>query len=82
MFVRSISISREGDYGYGYIDASKPFRAKVKLTGNNGEVELLLSPELSQSILSIVADEFAAAGRQTAEAMTADIFTQAALPSK
>lgn len=80
MFVRSISIARENDYGFGAADPSKPFRAKIKVAGAHGEMDLLLSPEMSQRVVEIVADEIAAAGRAAAEAMTAEVLTVAALP--
>lgn len=79
MHVRTIEIRRENDYGYGAFDASKPFRAIIKVNGQHGQVELNLSAELSQRVVAIIADEVAAAGRATAEAMTAEIITQAAL---
>lgn len=80
MFVRSINIFRENDFGYSTPDPSKPFRAKIKVTGAAGEIDLLLSPEMSQRIVGIIADEVAAAGRATAEAMTAEVLSVAALP--
>jgi hypothetical protein len=81
MFVRSINIGREGDYGYGEFLADKPFRAKIKVAGQHGEIELNLSADMSQRIVAIIAEEVAAAGRATAEAMTADVFNVAALPA-
>jgi len=80
MIVRSISISRKGDYGYGNVKYSDPLIAKVKLSGDQGEVELILDPDMSQRICAIVSEEFATAGRRVAEAMVADILTQSALP--
>jgi hypothetical protein len=75
MFVRNISIMREGDYGYGAVNPTKPLLAKIKVEGQNGSVELNLSPDLSRRVVEIIAEEVAAAGRATAEAMTADILT-------
>ena len=84
MFVRSINVSRDGDYGsiYDKVDASKPFIASIAVEGSHGEVKLRLSPELSQRIVGIIAEEVAAAGRATAEAMTADVLNVISLPSK
>ncbi len=79
MFVRTISIRREGDFGYGQINPTKPFFATITVEGTSHKTELLLSAELSQRIVQIVAEEVAAAGRATAEAMTADILTLTAL---
>jgi hypothetical protein len=82
MLVRSISIRREGDlYGYGNVDPSKPFRATIEVQGQHGKVELNLSPAMSERIVAIIADEVAAAGRATAEAMTAAVMNVVALPS-
>jgi hypothetical protein len=73
MFVTSISIRREGYFGTGYgkADPAKPFNATIELHGQHGKVELVVSPAMSARIVEIVADEVAAAGRATAEAMTA-----------
>ncbi len=79
MIIRSINIGREGDYGYGAVDASKPFRATIAVIGQTGKVELSLSPDMSQKIVAIIAEEVAAAGRATAEAMVAEVFTVQAL---
>lgn len=81
MIVRNISIRRDGDYGnYTRVDPSKPFIAHIAVEGSQGKVELYLSPEMSSRIVSIIAEEVAAAGRATAEAMTAECLTVAALP--
>lgn len=74
MFVTSISARREGYYGsnYGKADPNKPFAVTIELHGSRGKVELNVSPELSRRIVEIIADEVAAAGRATAEALTAN----------
>jgi len=80
MFITSIRIAREGYFsGYTAPDSSKPFTATIEVHGRRGKVELMLSPELSARVVSIIADEVAAAGRETAEAMTADCLTVAAI---
>lgn len=80
MILESVHISREGNlYGASNVDASKPFRASIKVAGIYGKVELLLSPEMSKRIVEIVADEVAKAGRATAEMMTAQAFDTKAL---
>lgn len=84
MFVTTIAIRREGYYGSGYgarADASKPFRATIEVLGDAGKVELNLSPELSERIIAVIADEVIAASKATAEAMTAEVFNVVALPS-
>ena len=81
MFVRSINIRRDGDYGASYhrIDPTKPLLATIQVEGQSGKVELVLSPDLSRRVVDIIAEEVAAAGRATAQAMTAEIFKVAAL---
>ncbi len=81
MIVRSICISRDGDWGQPSIDLTKPMRAVIKVQGQNGNIELNLSDKLSAGIIAIIAEEVAAAGKATAEAMTAEILTQASLPA-
>jgi hypothetical protein len=81
MFVRTINIGRENDYGYGHFNPQAPFIAKIKVEGSSGNVELNLSPELSRRVVEIIAEEVAAAGRATAEAMTAEILSIPALAS-
>ena len=78
MFVNRISITRDGYYGYGKQDYSKPLRTTIEVEGQHGKVELNLSPDLSDKVVAIIADEVAAAGRATAEALTAQcLSTQA-----
>lgn len=76
MFVTSINIRREGyygSYGGGTAKPDKPFNATIEVHGQHGKVELNLSPDMSARIVAIIADEVAAAGRATAEAMTASV---------
>lgn len=83
MFIGRIEISRVGyiGHGYGSPDASKPFTAKIEVFGSSMKTEMILSEELSRRVVEIVADEVAAAGRATAEAMTAEALNVATLPS-
>jgi hypothetical protein len=86
MFVTAVSIRREGyygSYGGGKADPAKPFHATIEVHGQHGKVELNVSPDLSARIIEVVADEIAAAGKATADAMTASfINAQPALASK
>ena len=80
MIVRSISIRREGDFSsYTAPDLSKPFRATIEVNGTFGKIEMLLSADMSRRIVDIIAEEVAAAGRATAQAMTAECFNAPAL---
>jgi len=83
MFLKQVTVRRQGYYGYGSgsCDPKKPFEAVIEVTGASGEVKLNLSPELSKRIVDIIAVEVAAAGRATAEMMTAEAFEVAALPA-
>lgn len=83
MFVRSISVRREGDYGSSWqkVDPTQPFLASIAVEGQNGKVELVLSPDLSRRIVELIAEEVAAAGRATAEAMVAEVFNIPSLPA-
>lgn len=81
MFVRSIHVGRVDDFGYGKIDPAKPFQATVTVEGQRGKVELLVSPDLSRRIVEIIAEQAVAAGRATAEAMTAEVMNITALPA-
>jgi hypothetical protein len=82
MFVTQIAVRREGYYsGYGAKpDPSKPFHTTIEVLGQHGKIELNLSPAMSDRIVAIIAEEVAAAGRATAEAMTADVLNVVALP--
>jgi hypothetical protein len=83
MFIGRIEISRVGyiGHGYGTPDASKPFLAKIEVFGQANKTELMLSEELSRRVVEIIAEEVAAAGRATAEAMVAEAMTFSALPA-
>lgn len=81
MFLSRLTVTREGYYSYNAPDPKKPLVATIEVIGKSGKVELNLSPELSKKIVAIVAEEVAAAGRATAEMMTADAMAVAALPA-
>lgn len=82
MFIGRIEISRVGyiGMGYGAPDARKPFLAKIEVFGTQSKTELTLSEDLSRRVVEIIADEIAAAGRATAEALVAEAMTVNALP--
>ncbi len=83
MFIGAIEIRREGYHGNGYgkADPTKPFIIKIETYGSRNKTEMVLSPELSDRILAIVADEVVAAGREAAEAMTVEALNMVALPA-
>jgi hypothetical protein len=77
MSVNAISIRREGYYSssYGAPDPSKPFSCTIEIQGRGSKTELMLSPEISQRIVELIAEEVAAAGRAAAEAMIASVIS-------
>lgn len=81
MFVRSIEIRRENDYGFDSISPEKPLIAKIKIEGQGIETIVTVSEETSRRGLRIISEELAAAARELVEAMVADIFTIPALAS-
>ena len=75
MIVKAISIRRVGTHYYSDPKGNEPFAATLEMIGEYGKVELRLSPDMSQRIVEIVADEIAKAGRATAEALTAEVIS-------
>jgi hypothetical protein len=83
VIVSKIEIRKQGYYG-GYSGAPKaetPYDCTIEIYGQSGKVELNLSPELTTRLMAIIGDEVVASSKRTAEAMTAEIITVAALPS-
>lgn len=80
MHIRSVKITRKDHFGYAgeKLNPSKPFVCAVETESENGKMELMLSPHLSERILEIIAEELAASARETAEAMVASVFTSSA----
>lgn len=75
MFITAINISREGYYGFGKQDPTKPLRASVAVEGQHGKVELNLSPEASDRMVALIAEEIVAATKATASLMTSNVLT-------
>ena len=73
MFITSIHIIRDGYYGYGKHDPSKPLRATVAVEGQHGKVEINLTPEASDKMVALIADELVAATKATAGLMTSSL---------
>jgi len=72
MVLNRVMITRGGIHSWERVDPASPFKATIEVQGATGKVELNLGHELSRKIVEIVAEEVAAAGRATAEAMVAD----------
>lgn len=83
MIITRISVTKDGysPYSYSKPKPDAPYQATIETLGSHGKVELSLSPELSRRVVEIIADEVAAAGRATAEAMVAEVLTGTALPA-
>ena len=75
MFVNRIDITRDGYYGYGKADPTKPLKCSIEVQGEHGKIELKLSPDMSNKIVALIADEIVVAGKATAEALTASCLT-------
>lgn len=74
MFVTNITIRRANWYT-GRATPDSPFMATVEVQGETTKTEMKLDAEMSARIVAIVADEIAASGRATAEAMVAEVIT-------
>lgn len=78
MHVRSVTLLREGAYGFDgeKVDPMKPFICKVSIVGQTGKHELTLPPEVSTHIMFLIAEELAEAGKRVAVMMTAQAFIE------
>lgn len=85
MIISQIRISKQGyyggNYGRGALKPETPYDCTIEVVGVSGKTELNLSPELTTRLMAIIGDEVVASSKRTAEAMTAEIITVAALPS-
>ncbi len=81
MHLNAISITRDGYYigSHRQSDPSKPLRCTVEVAGPLGKTELNLPPEVSDSIVALIADELAAQTRRVAEVMTAQFINASAV---
>ena len=76
MFLRRLTVAREGHYGYGAVKPDAPLETVVEIEGGNGKVELKLGPDVGKRIVAVIAEELAEESKRVAEAMTADFLTQ------
>ncbi len=74
MIIKSISIRRQGWYQYGKTKPDEPFLAQIEVESPHGEVKLNIDADRTKAIVALIADMIADAGKQTAEAMTAEVF--------
>ena len=75
MIIKSISIRKAGYYSYGKPKGDEPFLAQIEVESPFGEVKLNIDAERTKAIVSLIADMIAEAGRQTADAMTAEVIS-------
>lgn len=68
-----LRIYRQTRWDYTTKQEARSLRGKITFKGNAGAVELNLDEELSQRLLAVVAEEVAAAGREVAHNLTAEI---------
>ena len=79
MIIKSISIRKPGYYSYSKPKGDEPFLAQIEVESPYGEVKLNIDADRTKAIVALVADLIADAGRQTAEAMTAEVINGNAL---
>lgn len=79
MIIKSISIRKVGYYSYGKPKGDEPFVAQIEVESPHGEIKLNIDAERTKAVVALIADMIAEAGRQTAEAMTADVVNGNAL---
>lgn len=73
MIIKSINIRRASYYTYGSVKADDPYVAQIEVASPHGEVKLNIDADRTKSIVAVIADLIAEAGRQTADAMTAEV---------
>jgi hypothetical protein len=73
MELDSIKISRP----WNYRDLVDPFQCKVKFTGETGEVQIDLRPEMTRKLIALLADELVEAAMEVSKMMTAEIINGA-----
>lgn len=84
MIISQILIRKQGYYsGLSGRDvkAETPYNCTIEISGTSGKTELDLSPELTTRLMAVIGEEVVASSKRTAEAMTAEIITVAALPA-
>lgn len=84
MIIKSISIRKNSYYSYTTRPkADDPFLAHIEVESPFGEVKLNIDADRTKQIVALIADLVAEAGRQTAEAMTAEVINaNAFLPAE
>jgi hypothetical protein len=74
MIIKSISIRKQGYYGYGKRPTGdEPYLAHIEVESPHGEVKLNIDAERTKAVVALIADMIAEAGRETANAMTAEV---------
>ena len=79
MNIKSISIRKLGYYSYVKAKGNEPFIAQIEVESPYGEVKLNIDADRTKAIVALIADLIAEAGKQTAEAMTAEVINGTAL---
>ena len=74
MNIKSITIRKPGYYAWERKDkGAEPFLAQIEVESPYGEVRLNIDADRTKAIVALIADLIAEAGKQTAEAMTAEV---------
>ena len=79
MIIKSIHIRKPGYYSYSEPKADEPFLAQIEVESPHGEIKLNIDADRTKAIVALIADMIAEAGRQTAQAMTAEVIDGTAL---
>lgn len=74
MIIKSISIRKQSYYGYGKRPTGdEPYLAQIEVESPHGEIKLNIDADRTKAVIALIADMIAEAGRQTANAMTAEV---------
>lgn len=79
MIIKSISIRKPSYFTYSKPKGDEPYLAQIEVESPHGEIKLNIDADRTKQIVALIADMIAEAGRQTAEAMTAEVINGTAL---
>jgi|HubBroStandDraft_5_1064220.scaffolds.fasta_scaffold23187_8 hypothetical protein len=77
MKIQRLGISEWSSYEPGYRPGA--YKATIQYKGQNGEVSVQLTPDLTQKVLNVIAEELVAASREIANDLTKEIIQHAQL---
>ena len=77
MKIQSLSISEWNSYEPNYRPGA--YKCTIRYKGNSGEVQVNLTPDLTQRVMAVIAEELVAASKEIANDLTKEIIEHAAL---